>query len=338
MDSLDAAFATVDVARLAYVQDVVTGYINARYYQIRISIARENLKSRRDTLNLTKFQLTAGAASRLDVVQAEGLVNSTLSEVPGLEVNYRREVHHIAALLDAPAAEILELMKRGETQPVYKGGVSAGVPADLIRNRPDVRRDERQLAAAVAQIGIAQAQLLPSITLNGSISPSYIHTAGRGGGLTTWSFGPALNLPILDGGLLRANVKIAESNAKVAYLTWKGTVLTAVEEVENGLVAVNRDPQTIAALRAQVRSYRDAVSLSTASYKDGASSLLDVLDAQRSVTNAQQNLAVAVQQLATDYAALNVAIGAGFILQTDSKGQSRPAAEKHVAKLGVSNE
>lgn len=230
LDSLDAAFATVDVARLAYVQDVVTGYINARYYQIRISIARENLKSRRDTLNLTKFQLTAGAASRLDVVQAEGLVNSTLSEVPGLEVNYRREVHHIAALLDAPAAEILELMKRGETQPVYKGGVSAGVPADLIRNRPDVRRDERQLAAAVAQIGIAQAQLLPSITLNGSISPSYIHTAGRGGGLTTWSFGPALNLPILDGGLLRANVKIAESNAKVAYLTWIGTVLTAVEE------------------------------------------------------------------------------------------------------------
>ena len=338
LDSLDAAFATVDVARLAYVQDVVTGYINARYYQIRISIARENLKSRRDTLNLTKFQLTAGAASRLDVVQAEGLVNSTLSEVPGLEVNYRREVHHIAALLDAPAAEILELMKRGATQPVYKGGVSAGVPADLIRNRPDVRRDERQLAAAVAQIGIAQAQLLPSITLNGSISPSYIHTAGRGGGLTTWSFGPALNLPILDGGLLRANVKIAESNAKVAYLTWKGTVLTAVEEVENGLVAVNRDPQTIAALRAQVRSYRDAVSLSTASYKDGASSLLDVLDAQRSVTNAQQNLAAAVQQLATDYAALNVAIGAGFILQTDSKGQSRPAAEKHVAKLGVSNE
>lgn len=156
--------------------------------------------------------------------------------------------------------------------------------------------------------------------------------------MTTWSFGPALNLPILDGGLLRANVKIAESNAKVAYLTWKGTVLTAVEEVENGLVAVNRDPQTIAALRAQVRSYRDAVSLSTASYKDGASSLLDVLDAQRSVTNAQQNLAAAVQQLATDYAALNVAIGAGFILQTDSKGQSRPAAEKHVAKLGVSNE
>lgn len=103
-------------------------------------------------------------------------------------------------------------------------------------------------------------------------------------------------------------------------------------------MAVNRDPQTIAALRAQVRSYRDAVSLSTASYKDGASSLLDVLDAQRSVTNAQQNLAAAVQQLATDYAALNVAIGAGFILPTDSKGQSRPAAEKHVAKLGVSNE
>lgn len=334
LDTLDAAFATVDVRRLAYVQDLVTGYVNARYYQVRISIARENLKSRRETLDLTKFQLSAGAASRLDVVQAEGLVNSTLSEVPGLEVSYRREVHHIATLLDTPAAEILELMKGGAKQPAYRGVVSAGVPADLIRNRPDVRRDERQLAAAVAQIGIAQAQLLPSITLSGSISPSYIHTAGRGGGLTTWSFGPALNLPILDGGLLQANVKIAQSNAKAAYLAWKATVLTAVEEVENGLVAVNRDPQTIAALRAQVKSYSEAVSLSTSSYKDGASSLLDVLDAQRSVTNAQQNLAAAVQQLAIDYAALNVAIGAGLSLPAASKDQSGPASENHLAKLG----
>jgi multidrug efflux system outer membrane protein len=151
-----------------------------------------------------------------------------------------------------------------------------------------------------------------------------MHTAGSHGGLTSWSFGPTLNLPILDGGLLRANVKIAESNAKVAYLTWKSTVLNGVEEVENALAAINQDPQTIAALRAQVKSYREAVSLSTASYKDGASSLLDVLDAQRSVTNAQQDLAAAVQRIANDYAALNVAIGAGFVFPDTAIAATNP--------------
>jgi outer membrane protein, multidrug efflux system len=160
---------------------------------------------------------------------------------------------------------------------------------------------------------VAQAQLYPTITLGGDISPSYIHASGRKGGLTTWSFGPTLTLPILDGGRLRAGVQIADSNAKTQYLVWKQTVLSAIEDVENALSAVSRDAQTVSALRAQVKSYQEALQLSTASYKDGASSLLDVLDAQRSVTDAQESLAAAVQQSAADYVRLNVAIGAGYV-------------------------
>ncbi|MFA1621701.1 TolC family protein, partial [Rhizobium mongolense] len=135
---------------------------------------------------------------------------------------------------------------------------------------------------------------------------------GRGGGLTTWSFGPTLNLPIFDGGRLRANVDIAKSDAKTAYLAWKAAVLNAVEEVENALSAVRRDAQTVEALRAQVKTTQESLELSTASYKDGASSLLDVLDAQRQVSLAQASLAAAVQQMAKDYVSLNVAIGGGY--------------------------
>jgi multidrug efflux system outer membrane protein len=317
LDTLDAAYATVDVSRLAYLQDLVTSYITARYYQALIGIADENLKSRRETLELTKFQLEAGAASRLDVVQAEGLVNSSLSEKPPYEIAFRQQVHHIAMLLNVPAATVIAQMQSGGTgQPVFHGSVTTGVPADLIRNRPDIRKAERNLAAATAQIGVAEAQLYPTISLSGSISPSYIHQSGVSGGLTSWSFGPTLNLPIFDGGALRANVKIAESNARAAYLTWKSTVLTAVEDVENALSAVTRDAQTVSALRAQVKSYQEALQLSTASYKDGASSLLDVLDAQRSVTTAQESLAAAVQASAADYVTLNVAIGAGYVAAT----------------------
>ncbi len=319
LDTLDAAYATVDVTRLAYLQDLVTSYITARYYQALIGVANENLKSRRETLELTKFQLQAGAASRLDVVQAEGLVNSSLSELPPNEIAFRKQVHHIATLLNVPSATVIAEMQSSTGQPVFRGSVTTGVPADLVRNRPDIRKAERQLAAATAQIGVAEAQLYPSISLSGSISPSYIKSGGTKGGLTTWSFGPTLNLPIFDGGLLRANVKIAESNARAAYLSWKSTVLSAVEDVENALSAVTRDAQTISALRAQVKSYREALQLSTASYKDGASSLLDVITAQLQVTSAQESLAAAVQTSAADYVSLNVAIGAGYVAASPDK-------------------
>ncbi|MBW8284098.1 MAG: efflux transporter outer membrane subunit [Rhizobium sp.] len=310
--SLDAAYASADVAKLSYLSDLVTSYINARYYQERIAIARKNLASRRETLDLTKLQLEAGAASRLDVVQSEGLVNSTLADLPGLETNFRQSAHHIATLLGLPASALIADLQKGAPQPLARRSINAGVPADLIRNRPDIRKAERELAAAVAEIGVAEAQLYPSITLGGSISPSWISTKSLAGSLTSWSFGPSLTLPILDGGRLKANVDIAESSARGAYLAWKASVLNAVEEVENALAAVNRDSRTVSALTATVRSYEEALALSTASYKDGASSLLDVLDAQRSVSTAQASLAQAVQQMAADYVALNVAIGGGY--------------------------
>ncbi len=323
--SLDAAYASADVAKLSFLSDLVTSYINARYYQERIAIARKNLASRRETLELTKLQLEAGAASRLDVVQSEGLVNSTLADLPGLETNFRRSAHHIATLLGLPASTLIADLQKGAPQPIARRSINAGVPADLIRNRPDIRKAERELASAVAEIGVAEAQLYPTITLGGSISPSWISTKSLAGSLTSWSFGPSLTLPILDGGRLKANVDIAESSARGAYLAWKASVLNAVEEVENALAAVNRDSQTVSALTATVRSYEEALALSTASYKDGASSLLDVLDAQRSVSTAQASLAQAVQQMAADYVALNVAIGGGYAFDGKNAGGTKVA-------------
>lgn len=313
--NLDAAYASADVAKLSLLSSLVSAYIDARYYQERLAIARQNLTSRRETLDLTKLQLEAGAASRLDVVQSEGLVNSTLAEIPNLETNFRRAAHRVATLLGMPASSLVVELQRGARQPVARSVPKTGIPADLIRNRPDVRAAERQLAAAVAQIGVAEAQLYPSIELGGTITPSYSRISGGSrGSSNSWSFGPSLVLPILDGGRLRANVDIANSSAREQYLVWKQTVLTAVEEVENALAAISRDQRTASALRATVNSYNEALSLSTASYRDGASSLLDVLDAQRSVSTAQANLAQAVQQTAQDYVALSVAIGGGYAI------------------------
>lgn len=310
--SLDASFASADVARLTVISNIATYYINARYYQQLLAIARDNLKSRRETLNLTKAQLEAGAASRLNVVQAEGLVNSTLSDIPGLESSFQAQVHHLSTLIGQPAATLIDELEKGAPQPVARDRVKAGIPADLVRNRPDIRRAERQLAASVASIGVAEAKLYPSITLSGSISPSYLSSTPLTGTNVTWSFGPTLNLPIFEGGALRANVASAKAAARSSYFAWKQTVLTGIEETENAMVAYNRDRSTVAALRASVKNYQEALDLSTTNYKNGASSLLDVLDAQRSVATARQSLAAAIRQTALDYVSLNVAIGGGY--------------------------
>lgn len=316
---LDASYASVDVARLTLLSAVAGAYIDVRFYQERIALTRQNLNSRRETLNLTKLQLEAGAASRLDVVQAEGLVNSTLADLPGLETQFRQAAHRIATLLGLPASSLIADLQRGARQPVARFSPKSGVPADLIRNRPDVRAAERQLAAATARIGVAEAQLYPAITLGGSITPSYTRALGSDAGILSWSFGPQLSLPIFDGGALKANVKSSESAAREAYLSWKQTVLAGVEEVENALAAVSRDGRTVAALRATVKSYQEALELATASYRDGASSLLDVLDAQRQVSDSQANLAAAVQQMAQNYVSLNVAIGGGYAVGATAK-------------------
>ncbi|MBY3053784.1 efflux transporter outer membrane subunit [Rhizobium laguerreae] len=310
--SLDSAHAAVDVAKLALIKDLVSSYIDARYYQQRVSISRANLKSRQETYDLTNFQLEAGAASRLDVSQAEALVQSTIAELPSLELNFRVSAHHIATLIALPSEMVVKQLQKNEGQPVYRGKINAGIPADLIRNRPDIRQAERNLAAATAKIGVAEARLYPTITLSGSITPSYSNQRGRRGDISKWTFGPSLDLPILDGGRLRANVETSKSAAAAAYISWKSTVLTAVQEVQDALTAVRRDVRTVNSRHRQVETTEETLKLSVDSYKDGASSLLDVLDAQRQVSSAQASLATAIQKLAKDHVQLNVAIGGGF--------------------------
>ena len=185
--SLDSAYAGADIAKLSYIQDLVSTYIDLRFFQQRLALSKANLKSRQETYDLTKFQLDAGAASRLDVVQAEGLVQSTLAESPGLETNIRVSAHQIATLLGQPAGSMVDELLRGSGQPTFRGGINSGIPADLIRNRPDIRQAERNLAAATAQIGVADAALGGKIGQAGAGDGAGFEL--RGGGAQGADFG-----------------------------------------------------------------------------------------------------------------------------------------------------
>ncbi|PZR52004.1 MAG: nodulation protein NodT, partial [Stutzerimonas stutzeri] len=224
---------------------------------------------------------------------------------------FHQSANHIATLLGLPASTITSSLIKGSAQPMPRYATRTGIPADLIRNRPDIRAAERRLEAATAQIGVAEADLYPSIELGGSIGATRNFTSAATGNLTSWSFGPTLTLPIFNGGSLKARVKIARSEAEQQYLTWKSTVLNAVEEVENAQAALIRDGQTVAAQRKVVNSYEQTLNLARESYRGGASTILDVLDAERNVSTARLQLASAIRQLARDFVALNVAIGGG---------------------------
>ncbi|MDQ0321928.1 multidrug efflux system outer membrane protein [Pararhizobium capsulatum DSM 1112] len=316
--SLDASYDDVNVARVAYLSDLTTSYIEARYNQEALALQRKNLESRRETLKLTNDIKAAGAASSLDVVQAEGLVNTTLAEIPGYEAGFHQAANHIATLLGLPATSVTSGLIKGASQPWPRYNTKIGVPADLIRNRPDIRRAERLLAAQTAAIGVAEAQLYPSLSLGGTIDATRTISTIVGG-VGAWSFGPSLSIPIFSGGRLKANVDIEKSGAQQQYLAWKQTVLNAVEEVENSLIGLQKNYETVAALRKVVDSYEEALNLARESYKGGATSLLDVLDAERNLALSRVSLAASIRNLANNYVALNVAIGGGSSVDTPTK-------------------
>jgi len=317
--NLDASYNDVNVAKLVFLSDLTVSYVELRFAQQNIALQRQNLESRRTTLKLVKDMRAGGQSTRLDEVRAEGLVNQTLSEIPTLETDFHTAANHIATLLGVPAATLTTKLSRGGGQPSPRYATKIGVPADLIRNRPDIRSAERQLAAATAQIGVSEAQLYPTISLGGTVDGTRVISNSASKGLLPWSFGPSLTLPIFDGNARQARVKIARSLAEQQLIVWKQAVLGAIEEVETAQIAVHRDYQTISAIDKVIASSTDALALSRESYKGGTTTLLDILDAERNLASARITRANAVRQLSLDYISLNVAIGGGAEIGTDPK-------------------
>ncbi|MCY1667612.1 efflux transporter outer membrane subunit [Rhizobium sp. SL86] len=306
------AVAGSAVARLALASDLAGAYVDARYHQSLKSIAESRLTSTRRTEELTRARMREGNASDLDLARAEEASEAAAAEIPLHDANFRRSAHRIATLMGRPAADIVPELAGSGRQPTPAYSADAGVPADLLRNRPDIRKAEMDFEAAVSDIGYAWSQLFPSITLSGSVTPTYVNTNAKNGSLTTWSFGPQLRLPIFDGGRLRANVRIAQAQAEEKEAAWRAAVLKAVEDVENALVSYNRQTQAMAATSARVARAGKALALARAIEREGLSSLFETLDADRKLKQAQADLAGARRNLALQYITLNVSVGKGL--------------------------
>ena len=306
--ALQSAELSVGTARLAYLSSLVTNYIDMRYFQNALAINRQTIETRRETLSLVQSQREAGAATALDEAQAQASLDADLASLPGLESGFYSATYAIATLLAQPVQSIEDRLERGAAQPRPASGADVGVPADVVRNRPAVRAAERNLAAATAEIGIAEAALYPSLTLGGTIT--------RTEGFNSWTFGPSVVLPVLNQPALRAQRDQQAAQAEQSELQWRSSVLDAVEEVQSAQTSYLRNRRAVAGYQRSVASNERVVELSRETYRGGTTTLLDLLTVQRALSSARLTLASSVRDLATSWASLQVAAGKGWSVPT----------------------
>lgn len=324
--NIQGSQADVGIVRLAFMSELINNYIQARFFQESAAITRDTIRSRRETLALVQQRRDAGEATELEVQQARANLASSEAGLPIREASFESNIFAIATLLNEPADEIRDLMHRGRAQPRPRVPSQAGIPADLIRNRPDIRSAERDLAAATAAIGISEAQLYPSISLGGSIA---------GGTTERWSLGPSLNIPLLNRGVLKANVELAESQARQAEISYRQTVLTAIEEVQSAIALCLGWHRQLNSQESAERAASSVLRLSRESYRGGAITLTEVLDAERQLSNSRLSTADALRNYASSWVQMHISTGQGWRADSLLQPLETEPAEIPVNPLGI---
>jgi multidrug efflux system outer membrane protein len=293
--------------------DIGQNYANLRGFQLRLTIAEQNITVAEEALKLTKALVQGGQASERDVAQAQAQLESVRSQVPALQSNIAVAAHRLAVLLgEQPGALDGELVSRAPV-PVAPPQIPVGLPTDLLERRPDIQRAEAELAAATARIGQAKADYFPRLMLLGTAGrqATQLHdlTAGLG---NIFSVGPSLSVPLFTGGRIRANVAIQEARTKEAFDTFQSTVLTSLEETEDALTTYANEQDRRDRLDAAVHASQTALDLAEVQYRAGLADFLTVLDSERDLYTNQDLLAQSQTAIATDLVSLYKALGGGW--------------------------
>jgi outer membrane protein, multidrug efflux system len=295
--------------RLDIIAAVANAYVSAQGFGRQAEIAKRALSVQNETSEITIAKVEAGSASTLDSTRAKANAALTSADIPVLEQAREQYMNQIATLLGKTPAELDSIFTRYKSIRLPRERFKEGVPADLLRNRPDIRQQERLLAAVVADIGVAEADLWPSLTLSGNIGVSRSSNAGT---VQNWAFGPSLNLPIFDRGALKANVDLSKSAARQQYLAYRQTVIEAVREVEDAMVALRHEQLRHSRLASAVNELTRAEELARELNNAGTTEFKDVLDAQAALYSAQLQLADSQLQLNINYVLLCQALGGGW--------------------------
>lgn len=319
--SVEAAYRAAESAEedlrnslVTLLGDVLAYYVDARGYQARIALAQRTSASQRETERLTRTKYQAGSATAVDLAKATAQAASTEANIPSYESALAADIHRLGILLGRPPAAVADAMSRAAPIPSPRLPLPAGLPADLLVNRPDVVSAERKLAQATAKIGQAEADRYPSVSLTGSIGTSALRLGDLAKySSVSWSIGPSLTVPVFDAGKRYAAVRVAEAQRDQSFAEFHSTLLTALEDVENALVALATERVRIRKLTESSTNYREAARLSRSLFETGSATFLDVLDAERSLYSSEDSLIQSKVSLAKDYVALAKALGGGSI-------------------------
>ena len=293
--------------------DVGNTYGQLRGFQKRLEIARKNIKTQQDTLDLTSARAKAGLATELDVSRAAAQLESTKAVVPTLVSGADVSIHSLSVLLGEEPGALRNELEKPAPIPPAEPDVQVGLPSDVLERRPDIRRSEAQLAAATARVGEAKAEWFPRFVLTGTAGrqATQLHDLTLGAG-NFFSVGPGISLPLFTGGRIRSNVALQTSRQRQALISYQSTILNALEEVQNALVNYSQEQERRDRLNQAAQQSQLAVELATEQYTAGLVDFLSVLDAQRQLY-ADEDLAVQSQTtVTTDVIALYRALGGGW--------------------------
>jgi len=321
--SLEAATATLQASQedlsdelVSLFSEVAINYVEARAYQLVITITESNLAVRAENCDITRWRHEAGLTTQRDVDQAKLSLEQVRAQLPALKTSLEKAKHRLAVLIGRPPGHLKELLAEARPIPVPPKNIAIGVPAEMLRRRPDIRSAERQLAAQTAQIGVAQAARYPSFSLTGSIGlESLAFSSLYSSGAKTAAGAASAAWTLFDGGSLRQAVNVQTALQEKALGLYEATVLTALEDVENALVAYANELERCQALEAAVRAGQSAYRLAQQQYMSGLIDFQTVLDTQQTLLDVQDDLVDSQAEITADVIRLYKAIGGGWTPQ-----------------------
>ncbi len=317
---IEAANADVQAAvedrhdvEVTLLSEVAIDYIQLRGYQRQIRTAKQNLDLQQHSASVTHKRIEAGLAAALDAATADAQVATTASQIPALESLAQQSIYALSLLLGQQPGALVEQLTSAAPIPTTPPAIPIGLPSDLLRRRPDIRRAEAQLHSATARIGVATADLFPRFSLTGSLGLQ----GAKSSSLSTWndrfwSVGPSVSWPIFDAGRIRSQVEVQNAAQEQAATLYERAVLTALHDVEVALVAYSKEQTHREALANVVNLNRRAVDIATRLYTQGFTTFLNVLDAQRALLGSEDALAQSDSNVAANLVSLYKALGGGW--------------------------
>jgi NodT family efflux transporter outer membrane factor (OMF) lipoprotein len=333
LDSYLATQSSRDATQISLIGQVAQAWLSYSFANANLKLADQTLKAQLESYNLNKKRFDVGIDSELPVRQAQISVETARNDV----ANYKTQVAQAQNLLNLLVGQAVPenlLAKQPVTQVTQSTAIGAGLPSDLLNNRPDVRTAEYQLSAAGANIGAAKAQLYPTISLTGTAGYASTDLSDLfKSGAFVWSLGPSLDIPIFDWGTRKANVKISEIDQKIALANYEQTIQTAFREVNDALATRENIGDRLAAQRRLVEATNTTYKLSNARFRAGIDNYLTVLDSQRSAYSAEQSLLLLQQANLNNQVELYKTLGGGVKANTSDSIQQQPStAETKAAK------